>query len=210
MVECRRVIADVGVTASRADVRGVALFGAGRFGDGRDVVVAESRDLDVGRVVASRAGVISIPACFDAARLFSLVVDEVMAESRDLNVGRVVASRASVVSFPACLGAGSSLAFVVDQVMAESRDLNVGRVVTSRAGVVCTPACLGARRFFSLVGYEVVAESADSAGLGSVASRAVSRLFAAFRAGSGSRYDPFAEVVAESVDVIVNVAVAAS
>ena len=134
--------------------------------------MAGGRELLVGRVVASRAGVVGVPALLGAGRGLSLVVHKVVAKSRNYSVLTTQLGAADVAVdnrvVAAGFGAGRSAHVLDDGLsgrMAGGREFLIGRVVAARAGIVGFPTDRGAGRSLSLVVHEIVAQCRNGNGL---------------------------------------------
>jgi len=104
--------------------------------------MAESGLLCVSGVVATRAGLISIPTDIQTIRSLGFMIDDIMTESGLLCVSGIVATRAGLKSIPTDIQTIGSLCFVIDDIMAESRqNLNIkGCEITNFAVNVALPA----------------------------------------------------------------------
>ena len=75
------VLINVGIAAGSTGVEGVALVDAGGSNNSLLVAVTQSGQLNVGAVIAARAGLVSIPADLGAGGSLSIMVDVVVAQS---------------------------------------------------------------------------------------------------------------------------------
>ena len=114
-------------------------------------VVAESCDLFIRCVVASRTCLVCVPTDLGAGRLFCLVIYEVVAESSYLFIRCVIASRTCLVCVPTDLRASRLLSFVIYEVMAESRNfLGVGVAADGAHEGLQTLFCAGCGGIYCL------------------------------------------------------------
>ena len=99
------------------------------------LIVSKRRLFNVGRVITSRTGNVSVPPDLSASRSFSIVAYLIVSKRRLFNVCGVVASRAGNVSIPAVLGAGGCFCLVALLIVTECiYDLGVA-IGAERTGV---------------------------------------------------------------------------
>ena len=199
------IVAERGNLASLEDVTAGAdaLFfsglGAGRRRRLRPVteVVAQSRDLCVGRIIASRAGVVSIPADVGAGRGLRLVVDEIVAECGNLARLEGVAAGTDPLFFSGFSAGRRRRLRPVPEVVAQCRELHIGRVVASRTGVIGIPADFSAGRSLCLMVDQIMTQRINLSGLCRIASGTDPVLYALFRTGRLCGHRPVAPGMAE-------------
>ena len=83
--------------------------------------VAGGRKLYVSGIVATAAGLVSIPTDVQAGRCYRRMLDDVMSQRRDLHVGGVIATAAGLISIPTNVQAGNCLGFMRDLIMTQCR-----------------------------------------------------------------------------------------
>ena len=80
-------------------------------------IMTEGSDFFVAGVIATRTGIVSIPALFCTGRSLGFMRNLVMTECSDLFVGRIIAVGASKISVPTDFRAGRSLCIVFGKIM---------------------------------------------------------------------------------------------
>ena len=112
--------------ANLADVHSFSgSIGRGLGEYGFFIIVTESRDFIICGVVATRAGLISVPTVFFTSGGFSFVVDVVVSESCEFFICCIVTTGACLVRIPPNFGASLRLCFVVDIIVTESCYLRI-------------------------------------------------------------------------------------
>ena len=114
--------------------------------------------LRIGGIVATGAGVVSVPAGFRTGGGFRFVRHQIMVQCGHLCIGVIVAAGTGFVSIPADFLTGGGFCLVVHKIMFQCGDFSISGIVAAGAGagVVSLPADLRTGGGFRFVMHQVV------------------------------------------------------